>query len=402
MPSTKIFLAIIIFVGCATQIASDIYTPSIPAIAQALNTPINHAQWSMPIYMFGIALTQLIYGPVSEGIGRRAPLIFGLILFFIGSIVCVATPSIEVLLLGRFIQGLGAGACAALWRSMFRDAFEGEQLAKYTSYLIMFISFVLPAAPAVGGIIQETLGWRANFGFITLYIIITLFLVITQLHETSKHHHKERLKKSYIISTYKQLLTSRIFMGYTFCVFLTYGAYFATFVVGPVLIIHVIGLSPMEFGWLSLLVSSLGLFLGGIINSRCVPRYGVTTMLRVGWGLTALSGLLMLLGNFIFGINAYVIMIPLFLFIFGGIFIWPNVFAGAFQPFGNIAGYAGSLYSFMQMGGGAVVGALVSHLPDHNQIPLALVLLILPLLAWAVFEFVVRPAELQTCLEKQP
>ena len=89
-------------------------------------------------------------------------------------------------------------------------------------------------------------------------------------------------------------------------------------------------------------------------------------------------------------------MAPIALFYFGGIFIWTNVFANAFQPFGKIAGYTGAMYGFMQLGGGAVSGALVSHLPDHDQVSLALLMLCAPVLSWVIFEVIVKPAELTT------
>src|SRR5690348_2866747 len=108
---------IILLVGCSAQIASDIYAPSLPAISLALNTSIMHVQFSMVIYMFGLAISQLFYGPLSEGFGRRLPLMLGLSLMVVGNIFSLMAPSIGLLILGRLIQGCGAGACSVLWRS---------------------------------------------------------------------------------------------------------------------------------------------------------------------------------------------------------------------------------------------------------------------------------------------
>ena len=106
----------------------------------------------------------------SEGIGRKIPLIGGLIIIFVGSLVCLYASTIETLLVGRFIQGIGAGAGASLWRSIFRDSFRGDQLAKYGSYLSIFMIFIVPASPTLGGYLEEWFGWHSCFYFRLLCI----------------------------------------------------------------------------------------------------------------------------------------------------------------------------------------------------------------------------------------
>lgn len=387
--SNKLLFFVIILAACLTNVASDIYTPSLPAIAKNLGAPIHLVQYSMVVYMLGVALSQLIYGPISDGIGRKLPLTIGISIMVAGSFTCVFASSIDILILGRFIQGCGAGACAALWRAVFRDVFTGEELAKYVSKLVIFVMFIVPAAPALGGYLQHYFDWRASFIFMSVYALVALISIIVGFKETSQHHHAEKLSLSYIINTFRQLLTSRIFMGATVCTFLSYGAFFAWFTAGPVLLIHVVGISPVAFGWMTFLGGGFAYGLAGWLNSKWVSRFGMSNMMRIGFGIMILSGILMLAGKIIIGINLYVIIIPVILFYFGSSFIWPNAYATAFTPFGQIAGYAGALYGFMQVGGGAALGAITSYLPDANQIPLALVMLIASLLAWLVYEFVV-------------
>src|SRR6185312_12823563 len=113
MNSNNLLFFVLILAVCLTQFAADIYAPSLPAIAVSLHTPIHLAQWSMAIYMLGVALSQIIYGPLSDGIGRKKPMVIGLGIMLIGSFICLFAPTIELLITGRFIQGCGAGACAA-------------------------------------------------------------------------------------------------------------------------------------------------------------------------------------------------------------------------------------------------------------------------------------------------
>lgn len=226
MIAKKFLFPVILMVACAAQIASDIYSPSIPAIANFLHTSIAHVQFSMAIYMLGLAISQLFYGALSEGLGRKIPLVAGLIILLIGNLISVFSTTITILLFARFIQGCGAGACAALWRSIFRDTFEGAEIAKYGSYFAIFATFVVPAVPALGGYLEEYFNWRASFLFLILYTLVTLLMVLLWLKETNLHHHRDRLKPIFIVQSFKKMLVSPVFMGYTFCTFLCYGAFF--------------------------------------------------------------------------------------------------------------------------------------------------------------------------------
>jgi Bcr/CflA subfamily drug resistance transporter len=387
--SNFLLFLIVVLVGFFSGVSSDIYIPSLPAIADDLKIPIEEVQWTLAIFMLGLSISQLIYGPLSEGIGRRYPLIIGLFIMTVGSFICFYAPSIEVLIFGRFIQGLGVGAGASLWRSIFRDSFEGAQLAKYGGYLSIVVAFIVPAAPTLGGYLQNYFGWRASFFFLILYALVVLLIVMILFKETSAFHHKERLSRKFFVQAFKQLLSSRIFMGYAVCTFISYGAFFAWFTASPVLLIKLVGISPVQFGWITFLGGGGTMLLAGLFNGKMVVKFGTPFMLRIGWGMMFMAGCLMLTLKFIYGINTLVIVAPMILFYFGSTLIWPNIFAGAFQPFGKIAGYAGSLYSFMQLGGGATISALVAYLPDNDQVPLATIFMVCSALSWIVFEFVV-------------
>lgn len=230
-----LFSALLLAV-CLTQVAVDIYAPALIAIAGDFSVSIMHVQWSMSIYMVGVAISQLIYGPVSEGIGRKKPLILGLVIMLVGCIICLNSTNIDMLIAGRFVQGAGAGACATLWRSIFRDSFSGEELSTYGSYLGTVVKFVIPAAPLLGSYLLINFGWVANFTFMGLYTIVALICIIFFFSETNKTFHKNNLKLSYVIYNYSRLLKCRLFMGITFSTFLTFGAFFSWFVTGPVLL----------------------------------------------------------------------------------------------------------------------------------------------------------------------
>ena len=123
-------------------------------------------------------------------------------------------------------------------------------------------------------------------------------------------------------------------------------------------------------------------------------------MLKLGWGLMLISGLMILAGYFLFGISLYAIILPMMLFFISSTLIWPNVFAAAFTPFGHIAGYAGALYGFMQMIGGAIFSALISYLPEYNQVPLACVIILCPTICYIIFTYMILPSRTLAAYEE--
>ena len=154
------FLMIILLVSSLGQVTSDLYLPSLPSMAKGLDVNTNWIQFTIAIYMTGFSLSQLIYGPWSDAIGRRFPLLIGLSINFVGGLICWFSPNIYLLFLGRFIQGLGVGAANSLVRPILRDLFEKEELAIYNSYLAISGVFILSTAPVLGGYIQHYAGWR--------------------------------------------------------------------------------------------------------------------------------------------------------------------------------------------------------------------------------------------------
>ena len=389
MSSKFLIFLVVVLIGCLAGVSSDIYIPSLPAIAGDLKTSIDEVQWTIAIFMLGLSISQLVYGPISDAIGRRLPLIIAMLIMILGSFICFYAINIKILIFGRFIQGLGAGAGASLWRAIFRDSFDGADLPKYGGYLSIIIPFVVPTSAIIGGYLQTYFGWRSSFLFLILYSLVTIFIVLFRFKETSAHHHKDRLSRKFFVEAFGQLLSSSVFMGYTICTFLSYGAFFAWFTVSPVLLIKVVGISQIEFGWITSIGGGGTMILAGLFNGKMVAKFGSHFMLRTGWALMFLAGSLMMILKFIYGINVVVIVIPMILFYFGSTLIWPSVFAGAFAPFGKIAGYAASLYSFMQLGGGAVISALASYLPDNDQIPLAFIFIVCSTLSWGTFELIV-------------
>ena len=392
MIKNHIFLTVIL-IACITGFSSDIYTPSMEAIAKSLNTSISNIQRSMSLFMVAVAISQLIYGPLSEVYGRKKPLILGSFFTFLGSILCIFAPNIELLFLGRIMQGLGCGSFSALWRPIFRDVLTPNQIAIYGGYVGIAMVFIVGFAPTLGGYLEFFFHWKGSFIIIAAYSILLFFLISFLLPETNIHHKRERLKFYFFKKSFLELLKSPLFMGYSFCVFLTYGSFFSWFVVSPKVLMVSYNLTPQEFGLTSLFISASSMSLAGIFNAKILKIKNKHFMLNLGWSLIFISGFIFFLSQYLQINNLYQVITYGFIFLFGSTLIWPNSFSGAFAPFGHIAGYASALYSFMQLLGGSVISFFITLLNLESLISLSLTLIITSLMSFLFFNLLILPKE---------
>ncbi len=171
----------------------------------------------------------------------------------------------------------------------------------------------------------------------------------------------------------KAVVSTPIFFQTSLGVFFLFGALFSWFTVGPALLIKGAGITPVEFGFLNFVFGGVMFAGAGFLNAKLVLRFGMHRMMTLGAVLVIASGIGLIVLYTFFSLSLWLVFGPVLLFIFGSTLVWPNAFAVVMTPFGNKAGYAGSMYSLFQMGGGGVVSALVAFLPDTNPIPLGMV-----------------------------
>lgn len=377
---------IILLLSILPQAATDLYLPSVAAMAQSFKVTLDLAQWTIAIFMVGMAISQLIYGPLSEGLGRKKPLLAGLILSFIGCAICLFAHSIEMLLMGRLLQGFGAGACSCLFRAILRDLFKGDTLVKYVSYLIMVYSAVAPAVPVLGGYLEYFFTWRASFMFLLGYTGLMVFLILAVLPESHRDAHHSKLKPTYLLGCFIQLLRSPLFMCYALFASIAAGSTFAWITSAPMLLIKGAGLTSIDFGWAMLVTSIIPTVCAGWMNPRLVKRFGVQWVLYFAWSLLFVSGGMFLLFYYFWHFLPAAIILPAAVFFFGSMFVYPNTYTMAFTPFGHIAGIAATLYAAIQMSGAALFSAIFSHFPWRTPIPLGFVLMGVALLSLMIYK----------------
>ena len=374
MKNSLLFFIFLFLLSCMGQVTSDVYLPALPVIRHTFHTSIHSVQLSVALFMYGFAFSHLIYGPISDSLGRKKPLIIGTLIAIGGTLLCQYAENITVFLIGRLLQGAGAGAAAALFRSILRDVYSGNRLAKVGSFIGISRVFLLASSPLIGSYLLHYFNWRACFTFLLIYSGLCLIGSLSIFKETNQYKHLHTNDMRNIIKNIRILITHSIFMGYSICILLTFGGILAWLTSLPIILQEVVGLTPVQFGWTSA-IAGIFFAVGGFINAMLVERLGLNRMLKIGLVIMFLGGVAMLWFGLRGAMNVFVIMIPVILYIVGASMIFSNAYAGAFHPFAKMAGTAGAIFGFLQILGGAVGSMLMSFSHSYNQVPLSLTLI---------------------------
>ncbi len=181
-----------LLLGSLGHLATDIYLPSMPIMTEYFGTTTSMVQLTLIVYMLSFCLTPLIFGPISDTLGRRKPILIGIYIGFAATILCTFSNSIYLLIFARFLQGIGLGTVVAVSRAILPDHFQGKQLAKYFSYLTMLMPIMLAIAPPLGGFIQEKTSWQFVFVFLLIYLVFLQYLAKQVLKDKKvKYCHAE-------------------------------------------------------------------------------------------------------------------------------------------------------------------------------------------------------------------
>lgn len=365
-------------------ISTDLYLPSLPAIRRDFDVDQGLAQLTLSLFMAGFAVSQLVYGPLSDRFGRRPVLLGGLGLYILASLACFLAPSIGVLLAARAVQAMGACAGPVLGRAMVRDIVPPDRAAVILSYIGMAMAIAPAVGPMIGGYLQVAFGWRASFAALMAIAALLLGVVLLALPETNEHKNPYATRPADLLINYKRLLADPVYRGYILTLALTFAGLFSFISGAAFVLIESTGLSPDLFG-LSFAAVVIGYMIGNLISSRMTRRVGHDRMIAGGLVAT-LSGGVSMAALALAGIaHPVAVVLPMAIFMVGSGLILPNAMAGAVGPYPRMAGSASALLGVTQMGGAAVVGALVGHLHDGTARPMALAIALTSIVAVLAF-----------------
>jgi DHA1 family bicyclomycin/chloramphenicol resistance-like MFS transporter len=349
--------------------AIDMYLPALPSIGQSLNASMSAVQASLMAFFISLGIGQIIYGPVSDMMGRKVPLYFGLALFAVGSIGCALAPDIHTLVVLRFIQGLGACAGMVIPRAIVRDLHTGNDAARLMSLLMLVFSVSPILAPLTGSILIEAWGWRSVFWAVTIAAGLGVLLMATSLSETRPASQRVDSSFASAIQGYRTLLKDRYYMGLVFMGAFGVSAFFAYLANSSFVLIDHYGLTPRQYS--IAFAANAASFIGASqFTAKLGKTIGLVRVVKMAvLGFVSIMTLLLVVQ--LAGFTQLWLMLALLFIGYGFLgLVVPTSAVLALDAHGAIAGTASALMGTTQFVTGAIVMAIVGQFLDGTALPM--------------------------------
>jgi len=388
-------LVMISSIMALTAMGIDLLLPAFDDIRAAFELPEDSNQVSQVITVFflGLAVAQLIWGPLADRFGRKKILYFSMGVYIFGAALSALAPSFAWLLIGRFVWGTGAAGTRVVAIAIVRDSFEGSKMAQAMSQIMAVFVLVPVFAPSFGALLLVLFNWQSLFWFCVIWaggiVVWTM-----RLRETLRPEHRRELEFASIAAGFKLVVSNRITFGYTIAT-LFLQAIFTAYLGSSERIISDIfdrgDQFPVVFGAVAILFG-----LGAVINGQVVGRFGVYRLIRVmfmaamGMGIALLGLALLTDGRPSFWVYMPLLGIMLSMFMF----LMPNLNTAALEPMGAVAGTATSLTGAIRTAGGALLGAIVDAQLSDTVLPFSIAIVIFMALAIATTRWAERGQQL--------
>ncbi|WP_313758319.1 multidrug efflux MFS transporter EmrD [Atlantibacter hermannii] len=352
-----LMLIMLIAVG---QMAQTIYIPAIADMARELQVREGAVQSVMAAYLMTYGVSQLVYGPISDRVGRRPVILVGMSIFMLATLIALRTSSLPILIAASALQGMGTGVAGVMARTMPRDLFEGSSLRHANSLLNMGILVSPLLAPLIGGLLDTVWGWRACFAFLLALCVMVTFSMARWMPETRP----PQAPRTRLIASYKTLFSNASFN--CFLLMLIGGlAGIAVFeACAGVLMGAVMGLNSMVVSVLFILPIPAAFF-GAWYAGRQNKRF--SSLMRQSVMSCLLAGILMWIPGWFGVMNIWTLLLPAALFFFGAGMLFPLATTGAMEPFPFLAGTAGALVGGLQNIGSGLLAWFSALLPQTGQ-----------------------------------
>jgi len=341
-------------------LSTDLYLPALPTLARVFASDAAGVQLTLSVFLAGFACGQIFYGPLSDRFGRRPLMLGGLALFCAGSIGCVLATSIEMLVLARFVQALGACAGPVIGRAVVRDLWGATESARIIAYMGGAMAIAPLLGPTLGGFLTVLFGWQSNFVLLLLIGALQLVAVACMLSESNVHRDPAASNPRQMVANFARLLADRHYLGCLLSFSFSYSALFAFISASSFVLADRHGLTPQVYG-LCFGVVIAGYLLGSLASGRLVRRLGSDYLLLRGAWLGAIAGVSMAALEFSGVRSIAAILGPMFFCTVATGLVMPNAIARALAPYPTMAGSASALMGFVQMTIAALVGIAVGH-----------------------------------------
>ncbi|WCK52830.1 multidrug effflux MFS transporter [Aneurinibacillus sp. Ricciae_BoGa-3] len=372
-PSRRLWMAFVLgALSAFGPLSIDMYLPSLPILASGLHTSTSLAQLSLTACLLGLALGQLVVGPLSDARGRRKPLLAALIVYAISSILCAFSSSIWMLIILRFLQGLAGSAGIVLSRAIVRDLYSGSELTRFFS-LLMLINGAAPIlAPIIGGQLLRVISWHGVFIVLCAVGLLMLVSVFFGLPETLRSENRSQGGLRDTLFTFRKLASDRSFMGYAWSQGLVTAAMFAYIAGSPFVLQTIFGVSPQTFS-LIFATNGLGIIISSQIGGLLAGRVPERKLLASGLGVASVCGILLLIC-----IYSESGIVPLLIFLFGIVscigIVGTTSFSLAMQSQSRSAGSASALLGLLPLILGSLAAPLVGIGGSHTALPMGIII----------------------------
>lgn len=365
-------------------LATDMYLAAFPRMSEDLDTQASTIQLTLSACMLGLALGQLLIGPLSDQWGRRRPLMIGSAVCFLASLGCALAPTVEVLIGFRLLMGLSGAAGIVLARSMIADLTVGTQTTRYMNYMMMINGLATVLAPTVGGLILAVSTWRTVFWVLTAVTLLMAAAVFVLVPESlpAERRHSGGLRT--VGRGVAAMVRRPRYVGFVIAFVLSFGTLFSYISGSTYVLQNVLGMSSTAYA-LAFGANSLGILLFSVLSNALLSRTVPERIAPVGLSIVAVSALTLLGLTLAGALSLPVVLVLLFLCAGCQGLIFGNITSLALSQGRDYAGAASALLGCLQFGMGGLVSPLVGLGGDHAVAPMAISMSLCALAALTVF-----------------
>lgn len=391
-PTGRRYLQLVLVLGALIALGPltiDMYLPAFPALAAELGASASATQLTLTGMLAGLAFGQLLIGPLSDAVGRKRPLVTGLVVHAVASVLAALAPTIYVLASVRVLQGFAGAAISVVAMATVRDMFSGYAVAKLMSQLMLVIGLAPIVAPSIGGVILEWTSWRGIFGVLAATAVVLTLVALLGLRETLPAERRRPLDLRSTLRTYRSLLRDGSFMALVLIGGLMMSAMFA-YVAGSSFVLQDgYGLDELAFG-LVFGANAVGLTLAAQLNPMMIRRFGVVNVLSGAMVVGLVAALVLVLTGLTGAGGLFGVLVPLGVVVATVGLSLPNTPALALTRHGEAAGTAAAMLGSVQFGIGALVAPLVGMFGATSAAPMGAIMVAVTLLATVLMFGVVR------------
>ena len=374
MSLSRFALIILALANAGSVIGMTLITPSLTMIKSYFEVSADKTQLILTSFLFFVAIGQLVFGTLSDKLGRRPIIIFGAFLYSIGGLLAIISPYIEFLILMRIIQGLGAAACLSMARVIVNDSFQREEAAQKLSFITAVMVIFPNVALISGGVIADSIGWRGSMFTLGIFGSF-LFLCTLKFIPETKQLNFEKFSNPGLLDSYYKVISNKTFLNFTILGATQTAIFFSTFSFMPYEFDRM-GISSTEFSiWLAF--NGLGYFIGNLINSNYASKIGISKMVFIGCLGTSFAFGLMFVFHILNFKYPLFIALPLFIFgLFNGITI-ANSIIGGVSATGKLSGTATGIAGATQMTFTAILGSFIIACGGDESFALCIIIILI-------------------------